>query len=123
MPSALVVQSGSIGAGQLRRPVQIVQRQDVADGRGGATETWAPIQTTPIWAEIGGVGAPVVTRFSAIDSRVNSVIEIRWRLGISPAMRVVDGDRTFVVNSVVDPDNTHRVLLLTATELQAPGTT
>lgn len=79
----------SLAAGRLLSRITIMARQAGQDAAGGPNGAWVDLCTT--WAEIlAPTGRATAERVAAgsSDSPVAYSVRIRWRTGITPAMRV-----------------------------------
>lgn len=104
-------------ASRLTKRIAIEEEVQTPDGAGGFTSAWQEVAT--VWAEIRpwGIGR-VDERFVSMqmEDRRYHRITIRYREGITPAMRVVFGMRVFNIISVVDPDAQQERLEIYAAE-------
>lgn len=77
-------------AGLLRSPITIQARQSGQDAAGQPTGAWAAVCTT--WADIVAPSGRATAERVAADRSTAPVaysVRIRWRAGITPAMRVL----------------------------------
>lgn len=87
-------------AGELTSRVTIEQRSTTPDAWGQPTETWSEV--VACWANIRhNSGAEAIKGDSEI-SVVKASIRIRWRTGITSAMRVVFGSATYAIKAVME---------------------
>lgn len=101
-------------AGDLRRRVLIQSRQATVDGFGQRSTTWTDVAT--VFAEIQPLSGRELQLAQAINAEVNHKVTIRYRPGISAAMRVVYQGRRFNIQAVIDVDMRHRTLELSCSE-------
>ena len=104
-----------IRLGTYRHQVRVEQRSTMQDASGELAQTWIPyatrraaVQATPggeVWASAQRSG------------RVPTVFKMRWFDGLTPAMRIIWGTKTYNVLSVVDQGGNHEELIVTAEEL------
>lgn len=96
------------GIGALRHRLVLEQAQRVSDGAGGFTETW--IAAATVWAAIrpsqGGEGVDS----GRLAGRVSHTISLRYRAGVTPAMRFRQGARVFHILAVIDDKERKRRL-------------
>jgi len=94
--------------------VIIKQKSVTRSARQAEQITWSTVAT--VWASI----APTTGReaFAAQQeyARVSAIINIWYRSGITPEMRVYYGSRVFNVKAVIDPDEMKRELNLICEE-------
>lgn len=92
-------------AGDLTSRVTIQQRSTTPDAWGQPTETWSEVVTC--WANIRHNSGAEAIKGDAEISVVKASIRIRWRTGITSAMRVVFGSATYAIKAVM-PDHQRR---------------
>lgn len=107
-----------IRAGELRSRLTLQSKTEVSDGQGGSTKTWADAVT--VW----GKKVPADMSGDALEagqtvSRRRYTVTIRRRLGVSSAMRVVDGTQLLEIDAVVDSDDFLDGLALECREVPA----
>lgn len=101
-------------AGALRHRLTIETVLDVSDGLGGAWQSWSEWRT--VWAHIEPIRADLRERASQSDELVTHRIHMRQPLAITSEMRLRKGTRTFVIDTIHDPDESGRYWLVTAKE-------
>lgn len=104
-------------AGKLRRRITIEEKVSAPDGGGGNSVQWQAVAT--VWADIQPAGGSEVFTQGQVRSDVTHNIEIRYRTGLKPSMRVNYGGRLFNIRSIIDKEERHRRLVLKCEELQA----
>ena len=92
------------GAGLLNRRVMLEEPVRNADASGGAAVSWK--QTARLWAHIKPLSGRERLQHEKTTSRVTHEVAIRYRKGLSPAMRFNDGGRVYAIHTVLDPDQT-----------------
>lgn len=97
-------------AGLLRHRVDLVQDVDTPDGAGGSTSL--PQTLATVWAQIQGLQGRELAEWQQVTASADYSITIRYRADVLPQMRVLDGDRSFEIRSVIDPDGRRRELRL-----------
>lgn len=97
-------------AGLLRKRVTIAQESRAADDRGGAAVTWTTVVT--VWGEVGDLSAR--ERFAAqqLESDIATAITIRYRTGVTAAMRATVDSVNYQIRGVRDPDGRKKMLIL-----------
>lgn len=90
-------------ASRLRHLLTLQQEVKVADGAGGYTRSWQNI--ADIWAEISQLSSRVIygeeKLFAGhIQASVSHKITIRYRNGLSTAMRLLFENRVFNIRAV-----------------------
>ena len=93
-----------MGAALLKRPVMLEVPTRTADAAGGAAVTWKP--TARLWAHVKPLNGRERRRHEKIASRVTHEVTIRYRKGLSPAMRFNDDGRLYAIHAILDPDQT-----------------
>lgn len=100
-------------AGRLRTQVTIEQLlcgspQQLPTGE--PDESWATLYTA--WAHIQPVLGREYFAAEQVQSKVDTKIRIRYRSGITAAMRVVAGGVNYNIEAVMDIDNRHEEIIL-----------
>ena len=92
----------SVFAGQLQHRVTLQQRATTLDAAGQQALTWSDVAT--VWADIRYVSGLEAVKSDAPVSVSRASIRIRWRSGVTAAMRVLYGSRVFDINAVLPDD-------------------
>lgn len=104
-----------MNAGYLRHRVWIKEPTHTGDGMGAVATTWSTV--TVCW----GSFEPLRGREWIESGMENSEIDVRFRMryyaGITPAMQLYFGSRTFEIVSVINPAERNRELELMLKEL------
>lgn len=101
--------------GELRHRV-ILQRKTVTeDELKQQTESWTDIAT--VWASIEPLSGREYFAAKQVNSEISAKITIRYRKGINSAMRVLFGGRIFEVQSVTNPEERCKSLILLCEEV------
>ena len=100
--------------GKMRRRVTIEQKLSAADGGGGASESWVPIDT--VWAWMHPVGQAEPVQGEQKRSLRTFEITMRYRSDVTPAHRLVFGQTVLAILSVIDREDARRWLVLTCEE-------
>jgi SPP1 family predicted phage head-tail adaptor len=103
-----------VSIGERTRQIRIEQRTGVKDAFGQAIDSWVPVATT--WARIRTLSGGEALRAQAMVSEASVELEIRYRAGVTAAMRAVYGSRIFNIGFVNDVDARHETMLLVCSE-------
>ena len=101
-------------AGRLRHRVDLQSVAESQSGTGAVKRSWSTYAT--VWAEVrpaqGG------ERFTAqrVTAETTHTVRIRWRSGVTTADRVKFGARVFEIESILNPDERDRELVLLCKE-------
>lgn len=98
----------------LRHQILIREKQLADDEYGGQTETLVTIHST--WAAIWPVNAKETRENMRTESNVTHNIRIRYRSGITHAMIVVFGIRTFEIKGMINVEERNILLDLVCNE-------
>lgn len=102
--------------GRLRHRVTIQQATITRGDRGAEVLAWADVAT--VYADIRTVGGQEQVLANQLETAtLLHTITIRYRMGITPKMRVKWGTRIFGVEAIVESDNRMRTLALSCREL------
>jgi SPP1 family predicted phage head-tail adaptor len=82
--------------------------QRLPDGSGGAVVTWSEVLTA--WAEVTAKTGSETLVADGLEARVTHTVRIRYRAGLSPAMRWRSGSRLLAIRAVLDRDGRRRWL-------------
>lgn len=85
---------------ELRHQITIQEKVQTADGMGGFTETLTTVHET--WAAIWPVSAKEIRENMRVEANISHNIRIRYRSGISHAMTVLFGARTFEIKGIIN---------------------
>ncbi len=94
--------------GRLRYRVPLQQPVDTDDGAGGTTQTWSDVVT--LWARIEPLDAGERVDAERIEAAIDHRVTIRWRAGVTHAMRFSFGTRVFAIRGLTDREERHRFL-------------
>jgi len=101
-------------AGKLRHHVTIQKPKKVRSKRGAETITY--VDDFKAWADIDPPKGREYFADGQKQSAVVTRVVMRYRKGVTPQYRVKHGTRIFHVNSVVNPDERNRELILMCSE-------
>ncbi|RYF44377.1 MAG: head-tail adaptor protein [Comamonadaceae bacterium] len=97
-------------AGQLDQRVTLEAPTSEPGGWGQPEVTWTPVAT--VWASVEPISGREYVAMLAAQSEVIARIRIRWRPGITNAMRVLHGDTVYNIKSVIDTRSARLELVL-----------
>lgn len=103
-----------IRAGDLKRQIVIQSRSTGKDSFGQSAVTWTNMVTTR--AAITPLSGNELIAAQAQFAETTHHIEIRYRTGITAAMRAIYQGRVFNILSVIDDFTAHRRLVLVCSE-------
>lgn len=101
-------------AGKLRRRIQIQRRQSAQDDYGQPSTVWVTVFDT--FADIEPLSGRELILAQSVRSEVTHNVVIRYRPGITAAMRINYNGRFFNIRAVMDENERHRMLTLQCTE-------
>lgn len=101
-------------ASLLRHRITIEQPVLVADGQGGYTKSWSPFAM--VWARMIPASGSENRNTQQLASEVNYRATVRYRDGITSAMRINWNGRLFNIRTVSDPDGLKINLILIVEE-------
>ena len=89
-------------AARMRQRVTIQQATETADTAGGTTRSWSDVAT--VWAEVLPLGGGRIERLFAnqLQAEASHRITIRYRSGVTTAMRISYAGRVFNIRSVTN---------------------
>lgn len=100
--------------GSRDKRISVQRAIEVADSAGGSTVTWGIVDT--FWASILPGDGREFWEQKRLLPTLSHVVTIRYRTGLTPAMRVVWGTRVFAILVVRDPDERGTALELLCEE-------
>lgn len=102
-------------AGELRKRITIQQRSgSTQDGFGSPITTWGTYAT--VWAAVRPLSGRELIAAQAVQSEISHQVTLRYRSGITTAMRVLFGSRIFNITAVLDENEAHEKITLLCTE-------
>ena len=101
-------------AGRLRHRVTIQNYTESQNTFGETTKTWADYAT--IWAAIEPVKGREFWESQQVNAEITTKITMRYLAGVKPKMRVLDDNRIFEIDSVINVDERNRELQLLVKE-------
>lgn len=103
--------------GEMRHRISL-QSKTISKAEGIPQESWATVAT--VWAAINNISGKEYFKAASIQSEMTTLIIIRYRPGITSAMRVLYNSRVFIILSAIDKDERHREIELLCKEV-IPG--
>jgi SPP1 family predicted phage head-tail adaptor len=103
----------SIGARARRFTLELPQESP--DGFGGTLTSFAP--GPQLWGAIELVGGGERRRAGRPEQAVTHRVRLRFREGVTAAMRLADGPRRFAIHMAADPDGLRRELVCLVEEI------
>lgn len=97
-----------VNAGDLRHRITLQQRGGTQDAIGQPVLTWADVAT--VWADVRYLNGLEIVKADAEISVARASVRIRYRLGVTAAMRVLHDGRVLDIKAVL-PDATGREYL------------
>lgn len=93
------------GIGSLRHRLLLERSERTGDEGGGASEVW--VEEAALWAALRPLTGEERVTADRIAGRVSHEITLRYRQGVTPAMRFRAGARVFHIGAVIDVDERH----------------
>lgn len=100
--------------GWIAHRIVIEQPTSTPDGSGGAIVAFATLAT--VWAAVEPVRAAATADADRLGAAITHRVTIRWRDDVVPGMRIRHRGRKLAVETVTDPDERRRFLLIEARE-------
>ena len=101
-------------AGDLNRRITLQARGSTRGSYGQQSNTWTDWATC--WARIEPSDGREMVAAQAVNAETSHLVTIRYRAGVTAAMRVVFGARIFNVLSVIEPEMARVSLVLACSE-------
>lgn len=105
-------------AGRLNRRIIIHQNTPTRDANGGEVESWSVLAYR--WASLEPINGREYFTAQQTASEVTHRVRIRYDYTVktvTPKMRIVYGSRTFDIESVINPRESNKELVLMCREL------
>ena len=96
------------GPGALRHRLVLEEAERVSDGAGGFTESWVTVAT--VWAALEPSSGSEAVDSGRLAGRVLHAVTLRYRAGVTPAMRFRKGTRVLHILAVIDAGERRRRL-------------
>jgi SPP1 family predicted phage head-tail adaptor len=94
--------------GAMRHRIILQQPVRVADGGGGATESWDTV--AELWAAVQAIDGEERLAADALAGELTHVVWLRYRGGLVPSMRFLYDGRSLEIRAVVQIDGRRRRL-------------
>jgi len=91
----------------MRERFVLEQPVRAADGGGGASVTWETV--TELWAHVRPITGDERLRHDHLSGRVTHQVWIRYRAGVSPAMRLRQGSRIYEIVAILEAERRARL--------------
>lgn len=91
--------------GARNKRVRLQRRQETSDGSGGSTTAWVDVDV--LWARVSPGSGREFWQQKHLSPELSHIVNIRYRSGLLPTMRFLDGARAFRIVSVRDPEERH----------------
>lgn len=101
-----------MNAGRLNRRITIQSKTVTRDAYGGESISWTDVAT--VWAAVLPIRGREYVAIREAGAELTTRFVIRYRQGVTPAMRVVHGSANYDIEQVIDTDDGHRFLELMA---------
>lgn len=103
-----------VNAGKLRHRITLQQQASTKDTHGQVTTTWSDVAT--LWAAVEPIRGREFFAASQVNSEVTTRIRMRWRSGVTAAMRVSFDSRIYDIQAVIVPSEVHDEMQLMCKE-------
>lgn len=98
----------------LSRRITIQSRASALDSFGQQILTWTDVLSC--WASLESQSSKELIAAQAVNAELTDMVTIRYRTGITAAMRVLYQSRVLNIQSVINPDTAHVALQLMCSE-------
>lgn len=98
----------------MRRRVVFQTQSTTRDTFGAEVQTWNTYAT--VWGSVQDIRGSKMLAAEQYEAQVTTMVIIRWRSDITPAMRIVADGRTFEIETIRDEEGRHRELVLLCLE-------
>jgi SPP1 family predicted phage head-tail adaptor len=102
-------------AGQLRHKITIQNTTVTQDSYGSKVDTWAIFAT--VWASVEPVSGREYFESAKLNAEITHRVRIRYTAGVTPDMKILYGDRTFNIKSVINREERNRDMELMCAEV------
>jgi SPP1 family predicted phage head-tail adaptor len=102
-------------AGKLKHPIIIQEVTETQSETGAPAETWSTF--AEVWAAIEPLRGREFFASKQIQAEVTTRIRIRYLEGITPKMRVLWGERIYLIDAIIDLEERHREMQLMCREV------
>lgn len=101
--------------GALRRRLLLEAPVEVADGAGGVIRSFETVAA--VWAQLVWLSGQERWRAGRPEQAASHRITLRWRTGVHAGLRLRDGEQSFDIRAVADPDGGRRRLVCLVEEV------
>ena len=101
-----------IAAGTLNRRITIQEKTVTRDAYGAEVIDWTEV--AEVWAAVLPIRGSEYVSLQMAQADLTTRFVIRYRAGVTPAMRIVYGDAVYDIKEVIDVRDSHRSLELMA---------
>jgi SPP1 family predicted phage head-tail adaptor len=101
--------------GRLRHRIVIEESLTSRDSFGA--EVSERVQFAVVWADLSPITGKEYLGFKQINSETTTKITTRYLAGVTTEMRVVFGDRTYEIDSIINPEEKNISLILMCREV------
>lgn len=98
--------------GRLNRRITIQGKTVTRDAYGGESISWTDVAT--VWAAVLPIRGREYVAIREAGAELTTRFVIRYRQGVTPAMRVVHGGANYDIEQVIDTEDGHRFIELMA---------
>ena len=105
-----------VDPGRLSARLALEKTADIADGQGGLLEGWTTV--AELWGRVEPLRSKASEVAGAATAPITHRVTIRNRDDVRHAMRFVYRDRTLLIRSLRDPDESRRYLICDCEEAQ-----
>jgi SPP1 family predicted phage head-tail adaptor len=115
MAAGMDTAKGRRPVGALRRRLLLEAPVEAPDGAGGSLRTFETVAA--VWAQVEWLSGDERWQGGRPEQRVSHRITLRWRAGVDAGRRLRDGEQSFDIRAVGDPDGGRRRLVCLVEEI------
>lgn len=104
-------------AGRLRHLIIIERPSETQGTTGEMVPSWSSFAT--VWGSVEPLRGREFWSAKEMQAQIDTRIRIRYLAGVTPKMRVLYGERVYLIYAVIDPEYRHQELQLMSQELVA----
>ena len=97
-------------AGELKNRIVIQQNSPTRDAYGAAIPSWSTVDT--VWGRVADLTGREFEAAQKLNAEVTSRIKIRYRSGVTPAMRATWSGHTYDILAVIEKVQDRELWLL-----------
>jgi len=102
-------------SGKLNRRVTIQQLLVTKDEYNADIESWVDLKT--VWAYVEPLAGREYWQAKQVVGEITGRITIRYLAGVNEKMRIIYGEKTYNILSVINPEEKNRILQLLVKEV------